>query len=139
MHNINGIAVQHAESKFNSMVRLPTQSMKRTRQRSLQAPDVNLVSFWGAKKSSLATLAPTLTLEMHHHIVPLQQAIQNDSAYYLTKIPNIPSTVMDWIQSASNRRNNTNNNNNNNRAFLRRTVYGYPFKGADFVFFNDTV
>ena len=27
--------------------------------------------------------------------------------------------------------------NNNNRAFIRRTVSGYPFKGADFVFLND--
>ena len=54
---------------------LPTQS----RQRSLQALDVNLVSFWHAKKSSPATLAPPVPLDMHHHTCRAQKKKKNTS------------------------------------------------------------
>lgn len=70
-HNTNGIAIQHTESQpFTQTV--PLLPKKKTKQRSLLAPDKDIVPFWGEKKSSPEVFATSVDLELGHHLVSLQ-------------------------------------------------------------------
>ncbi|XP_038063921.1 uncharacterized protein LOC119734467 [Patiria miniata] len=84
-HNTNGIAIQHSEPQtFTTDVK---QSMARTRKRSLPAPDVDLVTFRGAKKASPTSFAFGVALEEEYHMSLMEHPMRKDAAYYLTKIP----------------------------------------------------
>ena len=70
-HNTNGIAIQHTESQpFTQTV--PLLPKKKTKQRSLLAPDKDIVPFRGEKKSSPEVFATSVDLELGHHLVSLQ-------------------------------------------------------------------
>ena len=83
-HNTNGIAIQHTESQpFTQTV--PLLPKKKTKQRSLLAPDKDIVPFRGDNKSSPELFATIVDLELGHHLVSLQHHKDKNTAYYLTE------------------------------------------------------
>ena len=82
-HNTNGIVVQHVESPIVTQTTPPP--TKKTKKRSLHAPDKNIVSFHGAKKSSPDVFPTSVALQLDSHLALLQPQKDKDTAYYLTK------------------------------------------------------
>ena len=86
-HNTNDIAVQHAQCQLPvTVAQAPsTVEAKKTKQRSLVAPDEDIIMFVGEKKSSPEAFSADIELELGPHLKTVQHHKDKDTAYYLTK------------------------------------------------------
>ena len=87
-HNTNGIAVQHAQCQLHvTVAQAPStvEAKKKTKQRSLVAPDEDIIMFVGEKKSSPEAFSADIELELGPHLKTMQHHKDKDTAYYLTK------------------------------------------------------
>ena len=94
-HNTNGIAVQHEQCQLSVTVAIEPftiEAKKKTKQRSLVAPNKDIVMFSGEKKSSPEVFSTDIELQLGPHRESLQHHQDKDTAYYLTK--SSPDTLL---------------------------------------------
>eukprot|EP00057_Strongylocentrotus_purpuratus_P028770 XP_011683244.1 PREDICTED: uncharacterized protein LOC105447183 [Strongylocentrotus purpuratus] len=87
-HNTNGIAIQHrpaASSRPMDSTNDRQETVKKTRERTLQAPEERLIPFFGKKKASPSSLGSKTKLEKTQHAAPVIRARKSDAGYFITK------------------------------------------------------
>uniref|UniRef100_UPI00358E324A uncharacterized protein n=1 Tax=Myxine glutinosa TaxID=7769 RepID=UPI00358E324A len=87
-HNTNGIVVQSNISPRTNQPRSSSTkdpAVKRTRNRSMQLPVVNLATYYGGKKDGPVPFAEHVSLLQSANAPLLQNPMKVDLAYYITK------------------------------------------------------
>ena len=87
-HNTNGIAIQHKPAPIDQPPETSV-SVKKTKERTLKAPEEVLVPFFGTKKANPQPLGPELKLQKEEpeYSEPIQAARRIDNGYFITKYP----------------------------------------------------
>uniref|UniRef100_UPI00358DF722 uncharacterized protein n=1 Tax=Myxine glutinosa TaxID=7769 RepID=UPI00358DF722 len=94
-HNTNGIIIQRPSQSHEVVQPAPVTTVKRTQERSMQPPAVNLATYYGGKKEGPAPFATSVPLDRATYFPLLQHPKTIDLAYHITKY-NIDGTLPSW-------------------------------------------